>query len=865
MTYGKLNRLLLTAVAGVALVFAFAATAGATAPSPKLSYADLMSRLETAPAGQLPGYFLTVVEGSTIETVPATITGYTPGGGWRDSLIFFQGTGPVMAATQGIAQGMSGSPLYLATGELIGAVAYGDWFTPSGHGLATPIEAMERVESEYAGRTPLGLQPLKLNAPVFANGKVVDRVIITDDPAAHAADAATGTFVARPLNTLTIGGVKSSTKAGKRLAKRLEKLGRSYRFTTVGGRADDPSIPASMTPLQPGSAVYALESVGSVFSGSMGTTTYTDGDNVLMFGHTYGNPGQALDLYMAEGWVTGVWPSEETSYKLGTPTVVNGTVVADGLDGVLGVAGLSTPDVAITSTATNAATGEVETRRSWIKQSLLRDDWYDEYAIDLIDATLTDAPYRLCDYGYLAGSAKTEGTLVVYDGTKDVTLTFTNSYSSDDDIAYLVSSDLYNALWDLLTLNTWKNEPLVVKSVSLNTTLNIGKPLTSTAVGIEAPNGLKVGTNTVKVKLFTTGVKDASYETTSIVLNGEDFPDEWGDPQATGALVNSSDYTLTVTPYNSYKYSDYYDDDDYMYSLSGDAGANSAERLKPFTAEDPTDEPYKRPSLEEIIKDLQEQKPNQNEKLVVSLYQGSSEIASTTVDCANNVDGTVSARSTAVSATLSKTTLAYGKKTTVTGVIDGPLGTPIYLYGTPAGSKTEKLLATGRASSEDDLNKTSPSYSYDDDDDDEDDEDAVYGVKFKLSVPALKANTKLRVVAAGTTKYLTGVSPKMSAKVKAKVTVKAAKSKVKHGKKVKLTAGLTSANPKGGKLYLERKKGKKWVKIKTWKVKSTKTSLKYSYSWKTPRTRGKVSMRARWGGNSYNYKATGGTKRVTVK
>ena len=78
----------------------------------------------------MTGYAKTVVHGTTIDTFPVEILGVMKNSGPSGDLILAKFSGPLIEETGGIAQGMSGSPVYI-NGKLLGAVAYG-WSSSSG-------------------------------------------------------------------------------------------------------------------------------------------------------------------------------------------------------------------------------------------------------------------------------------------------------------------------------------------------------------------------------------------------------------------------------------------------------------------------------------------------------------------------------------------------------------------------------------------------------------------------------------------------------------------------------------------------------------------------------------------------------------
>ena len=88
------------------------------------------------------GYAKTVIHGTKIDTFDVDVMGVMKKqGNTGGDLILVKVSGPVIDESNGIAQGMSGSPVYI-NGKLLGAVAYG--FSNSGGriGMVTPISDM---------------------------------------------------------------------------------------------------------------------------------------------------------------------------------------------------------------------------------------------------------------------------------------------------------------------------------------------------------------------------------------------------------------------------------------------------------------------------------------------------------------------------------------------------------------------------------------------------------------------------------------------------------------------------------------------------------------------------------------------------
>lgn len=269
----------------------------------------------------MTGVAHTVVRGTEITTFPVTVldvmrSGDGPGG----ALIVIRAEGPLMDQTGGIAEGMSGSPVYVTGADgvprVIGAIAYGQGDERNVIGGITPIEQMLAVAS---GPRALSRPPSVVRRPYR----------IAPDRAAAArmrrADPAARVFV--PLRRWAVAGID------QRLARGVQRrLGAGVQLQTVGPRTLRPAVP-----LTPGSSMTAQVLAGDVALGAIGTVTYVDGPTVLGFGHPFLGAG-AGRLLLGDGYVvaTVAAPIRGESYKLGEPGTLQGMVVGDRADGVVG-------------------------------------------------------------------------------------------------------------------------------------------------------------------------------------------------------------------------------------------------------------------------------------------------------------------------------------------------------------------------------------------------------------------------------------------------------------------------------------------------------------------------------------------------
>jgi len=830
----KTSRLLLLFFMVLVSVLSFSSIAFAKATTPTLSYANLMTKLSEAPGYTLDAYFLTVMQGSTVETITASIEGYAPGGNWRDSLILFRATDQRVLDQGGIAAGMSGSPLYLAdTNELVGAVAYGDIFTTQGYGLATPIEAMEHAHSLATGGTglvesggrhtvaALGAAPLSLTIP--SGDADFTEVILTAEPEKLADQADGDTLIMAPLNRLIIGGIRPNTKSARRVESFFAKRGVPVVLNSLATGSGSGN--AAKYPLEAGSAVFTLDSIGSVWMGSLGTLTYHDGKTAMLFGHSGGALQSDIDQYFANAWVSGIWPSTLTSYKMGSPAAIRGKTSYDSVYGLAAEIGKQTPQVELKATLKNTVNGQTASGTSYIPQSLLATASGDDSAsqgVFLVWMILSTTGDQMLNYTYQKGSATVATTIVVNDGTRDHTIKLNNKVYSADDIAWEVPLDAVSALSELSAVNNWGIESLVVKKVHVDAQINT-KPTESTIVGIEAPRGIRNGTTPVNIKMFQRGRKDPVVISTSIAV-----------PQSTNA--NSALLQLGAAGSANSDYSW----DSWLEYFMGDGDDPSDSNAGPDT-------PFVRPTIAGIIADINASAPTGNNVDLVLGRMGENPRvikARGIVASGDVIFGSAIAKNTRVTLTAPKV-VNFCKKAVVRGEFEGPKSTEVRVYGTPAGTKKEVLLARRKVSATDRLNKRLIAEARQVD-------EVLSTLSYSIALPALRRNTRVRVVTAGTTQFLTGTSVARSIRVRTRTSLKASTNRVRPGRSVTLTATNRGTSLRGGRVIFEYRSGRSWKRIKSVNVGRDTASLTTRARWKVPKKPGTYKVRVRFTGNAHH-------------
>ncbi|MGD2115743.1 MAG: hypothetical protein PVG07_11855, partial [Acidobacteriota bacterium] len=227
----------------------------------------------------------------------------------------------------GVAQGMSGSPVYF-DGRLAGAVAFTWPFAQEPIAGITPIGAMRDLSrSEGASAASRGGPSVDVVALV---GRTV--------PPTFASDLVTELTAAGNLPQGARG--LSWVVSGLGLRPDLLAAAAGPGEWRSGGRNEDLGEEA----LVGGAAVAAVLIEGDLQLAAVGTVTERYGDEILAFGHPFLGAG-TVRVPMAPAEVVTVLASRETSFKIGNVGAVVGAFDQDRLAGVHGRIGLTAPTV----------------------------------------------------------------------------------------------------------------------------------------------------------------------------------------------------------------------------------------------------------------------------------------------------------------------------------------------------------------------------------------------------------------------------------------------------------------------------------------------------------------------------------------
>lgn len=265
------------------------------------------------------GYAKTVVHGTKIDTFDVDVLGIMKNkGSAGGDLVLVKVSGPLIDETGGIAQGMSGSPVYI-DGRLLGAIAYGFPQSDGRIGMVTPISDMLRLwtidsgEEKKESGTDRDLIPLA--TPLMASG-------------------------------YTPSGMEFLTDKMK-------------DFNMVPYSAASAGVDETPRPLEAGGAVSATLVTGDLKLGAVGTVTYVDKDHMVAFGHPFLDKGSSA-YFMHNSYIFTVVPSRNIPFKLGSVGAEIGMVNEDRGSGISGLSGKVPESVRLHSSVLDEDTGRTQ-------------------------------------------------------------------------------------------------------------------------------------------------------------------------------------------------------------------------------------------------------------------------------------------------------------------------------------------------------------------------------------------------------------------------------------------------------------------------------------------------------------------------
>jgi len=362
----------------VMVLMAFVPLVALATPAAATDHADVG---ELA-AGQT-GYGLSVFAGSEPDTFGVTILGVRRATRVAGDMIMVELSGQGLEHSA-VAQGMSGSPVYLDDGRLIGAVAFGwpgalrpiagltpaaelhaaharDVVAAAGPDAASdaatdiwmpdaPRDAMTTAALLGGVAGPRSLAARLLPGRVSA-GFAGPRRMAADpwpEPAQLARQLLPGALSAGPAaGAFAVGSQPPPLPMGLFAVPTSASRAGGARAGVATGTLAQPGL-ASPPRLVPGSACAVALVSGDAQLGAMGTVSLVDGKRLVSMAHPFMQLGP-VELPLAAAEVITVFPSREVSFKIGSAGALVGRITHDLRAGLAGEVGTDAPVTAVTA------------------------------------------------------------------------------------------------------------------------------------------------------------------------------------------------------------------------------------------------------------------------------------------------------------------------------------------------------------------------------------------------------------------------------------------------------------------------------------------------------------------------------------
>ena len=267
------------------------------------------------------GYGLTVFSGVRIDTFQVEVLAVLRNqSGPADAIVARVSGGPL--SETGVAQGMSGSPVYL-DGRLAGAVAWTSTFSKSPIAGITPIESMLEIPSRPMTPPPPDRYAFSERSAPQSSRSTIPRLAN--------AGALAGTEMMPIKTPVAVAGADARALAF--LQNILEPYGMTV-LQSAGGTIGSDSLRNAR--LEPGASLGVSLVRGDINVAGIGTVTWADSTTVIGFGHPMFSKGH-VDLPMSLAYVHFLWPSQVVSYKVASQGPVVGALRQDRGSGIAGV------------------------------------------------------------------------------------------------------------------------------------------------------------------------------------------------------------------------------------------------------------------------------------------------------------------------------------------------------------------------------------------------------------------------------------------------------------------------------------------------------------------------------------------------
>lgn len=364
----------------------------------------------------MQGYAKTVVHGTKIDTFNVDVLGIMKNkGATGGDLVLVKVSGPLIDETNGIAQGMSGSPVYI-NGKLLGAIAYGFPQSNGRIGMVTPISDMLKLWTidsgkNEAGETGENKDLIPLSTPLMASGYTREGMSF--------------------------------------LADKMQDFHMVPYAAASNGSDETPR------PLEAGGAVSATLVTGDLKLGAIGTVTYVDGNHMVAFGHPFMDKGSS-SYFMHNSYIFTVVPSHNIPFKLGSVGAEIGEVNEDRGSGISGLSGKVPESVRLHSTVTDEDTGKTGN----LNVRMIRNEQM------LPTLSVTSVYNNISNTLDRSGKGTVSLSYTLYpENLKKKPFTRSNMYWSSKDIAERSVDEMYNVI-RLLEQNRF--EPYTLRDISVD-------------------------------------------------------------------------------------------------------------------------------------------------------------------------------------------------------------------------------------------------------------------------------------------------------------------------------------------------------------------------------------------------------------
>mgnify|MGYP002621843020 CR=1 FL=1 len=280
----------------------------------------------------MDGTCYTVVDNSgAFESFNVKIVGTIQNGKGSSTYIMAKASGDLINRTNGVLQGMSGSPVYV-NGKLIGALSAGFKEMDPTIFLITPIEDMLKI---WDLPDPLTINPYEVNEET--DGEIFDEEIF-DRGELPADDDAEKNIDEKSL--LIYNGFDS---AGLNF---LQNTFPDFQGMALAANDGTSDLKYNAT-LEGGSPLGVAVVCGDFLVGATGTVTAVDGKKILAFGHSFLHAGK-VNFFMTDANVVGpVAGAPGGGMKIANVGSIIGRINQDREAGVSGVIGQFPPVVPI--------------------------------------------------------------------------------------------------------------------------------------------------------------------------------------------------------------------------------------------------------------------------------------------------------------------------------------------------------------------------------------------------------------------------------------------------------------------------------------------------------------------------------------